>query len=262
MADRIARAVFCAGAVLTSASCNALLGPSPTDADWVTSDRGHYTFYVRAGSFAEQSLDTLAAVLEDQFAVTVRAIEGRYDGRIAMFLHNSGAEAGFASDGNGGNHSGVAYPETETVKTVAVPPLDANLFSLLSHEANHVIVRNSLGREGTSFITEGIASALLSERFHSQGRTFLYHWTAVNRSQLIRLATLVDDGRWNSVSSQFAYNESASFLAYLLDTYGQRPFRAIYSVTSSEFASAFRAAYGMSLESAEEAWIAFCVQRG
>src|SRR5262245_18207476 len=123
MFRKLAHVAFGAAALLASTSCNALYGPTSTDANWVTYDRGHYTFYVRVGSFAEQSLDTLATVLEDQFAYTVRTLDGHYDGHISMFLHNNGTDAGFGGDGDGGNHSGVAYPETETVKTVAWPPL-------------------------------------------------------------------------------------------------------------------------------------------
>ncbi len=51
------------------------------------------------------------------------------------------------------------------LRAVCVPPLDPNLFGLLAHEANHVIVQNALGRPGTYFVNEGLASAVLSERF-------------------------------------------------------------------------------------------------
>jgi hypothetical protein len=259
---RGARAAVLAAALAALSGCNAVLGPSQTDSNWAIHDRGRFTFYVRPGSFAEQSLDILSVVLDDQFASTVRTLDVKYDGHVTMFLYNNGAEAGFARDGNGGDHSGVAYPDTETVKTVAVPPVDANLFSLLQHEANHVIIRNGLGREGTSFMTEGLASAVISERYHLQGRTFYYHWTATHRSELLRIGDLVDDGKWSSRVQQTAYNESASFLAYLLETYGPQPLRGIYHAVSSDFAEAFRGAYGLALESAEAAWLAFCDARG
>ena len=55
-----------------------------------------------------------------------------------------------------------------------------------------------------------------------------------------------------------AYNIGASFLIYLLQTYGPTPMRTIYAVTSAEFAQRFKEAYGVTLDQAETAWLAFC----
>ena len=68
------------------------------------------------------------------------------------------------------------------------PPVDATLFVLLSHEMNHVIQQNGIGRPGTSFMGEGLPSAVLSERYHSFGKTYLYSWTARNDAQIPSLA--------------------------------------------------------------------------
>jgi hypothetical protein len=246
---------------LTSVACDPILGPSRPDANWTVHGLGRFTLYTRPGSFAEQHVATFVSVLEDQFDTTVSRLGLHYDGRITMFLHSSGADAGFRDDRGGGDHSGVAYPETETVKVAVVPPLDANLFSLLSHEANHVIIRNGLGRAGTTFMNEGLASAVLSERHHPLGRTFYYRWTADRRGQLPRLRQLVNDDEWPSVDQSVAYSTSASFLAYVLEVYNPGPLRAIYYATSSGFSQAFETAYGQSLETAEAAWLTFCEQR-
>lgn len=249
----------CAVAVgfLAAAGCNSVLGPTPTDNNWRTKDQGHFTFYVRPGSFAEASLTPLSDVLEDQFSTTVARLDLRYQGHITMFLHNSGADAGFGDDAGGGDHSGVAYPETETVKTVCVPPLGGNLFSLLSHETNHVIIRNGLGRPGTTFMNEGLASAVLSEKFHALGPTFYYRWTVEHRSQLPRLRALVDDEQWRGYPSQTTYSASASFLAFVIQVYGVTPLKAIYYASSAEFEGAFQAAFGKSLDEVEAQWLAF-----
>ena len=248
--------VLAFGAV-TVAACNPLYGPSPTDDNWRTRSIGHFTYYVRPDSFAEGALTPLSEVLEDQFSTTVARLNLRYQGHITMFLHNSGADAGFGKDSGGGDHSGVAYPDTETVKSVCVPPLDGNLFSLLSHEANHVILHNGLGRPGTTLMNEGMASAVISERFHSVGPGFYHRWSADRRPQLPRLTDLVDDEKWKNFPQQMAYNAGASFLAYVIQAYGPAPLRAVYYVKSSEFPDAFRAAYGRTLEQVEAEWLAF-----
>jgi hypothetical protein len=244
-------------AALALVGCNPIYGPTPTDDNWRTRSIGHFTYYVRPDSFAESVLTPLSEVLDDQFTTTVTRLNLRYSGHITMFLHNSGADAGFGNDGGGGDHSGVAYPDTETVKSVCVPPLDGNLFGLLSHESNHVILHNGLGRPGTTLLNEGLASAVISERFHTQGPTFYYRWTADRRAQLPRLTDLVDDEKWRGFPQQMAYNTGASFLAYVIQIYGPVPLKAIYYTDSSAFPAAFKAAYGKTLEQVESEWIAF-----
>jgi hypothetical protein len=257
MRDNIRSHFALAWILLASAGCNAIYGPSPTDDNWRTRSLGHFSFYFRPDSFAEQSLPVLGEILEDQFTTTVGRLGLNYQGHIAVFLHNSGAEAGFGNDAGGGNHSGVAYPETETVKAVCVPPLDGNLFGLLSHEANHVIIRNGLGRPGTTFINEGLASAVLSERFHTQGPTFHHRWIAEHRAQLPRLRDLSDDDKWRDYSQQTAYTAGASFLAFVLERYGLAPLKVIYYSDSAHFLADFQRAFGKPLDTVEAEWLAF-----
>lgn len=243
--------------LVASAGCNAILTPSPIDDNWRTRSIGHFTFYVRPDSFAEANLTPLAEVLDDQFSTSVTRLNLRYQGQIKMFLYNNGRDAGFGDDYGGGDYSGVAYPETETVKSVCVPPLSGNLFALLSHEANHVIIRNGLGRPGTTFINEGLASAVLSERFHTLGPSHYYRWAAERRSQLPPLSALIDDEKWKGYPPPTSYAASASFLAFVIEVYGVTPLKAIYYASSSEFQNTFRTAFGKSLDEVETEWLAF-----
>ena len=242
---------------VTVGGCNSVYAPTPTDDNWRTRTIGHFTYYVRPDSFAESILTPLSEVLEDQFSTVVGRLDLRYQGHITMFLHNSGAEAGFGNDLGGGNHSGVAYPDTETVKSVCVPPMDGNLFSLLSHESNHVILYNGLGRPGTTLLNEGLASAMVSERFHTIGPTFYHRWVRDRRAQLPRLGDLADDDKWRGFPQQMAYNTGASFLAYVIQAYGYAPLKAVYYSPSRELPGAFKSAYGKSLDQIEAEWLAF-----
>jgi hypothetical protein len=249
------------GVVVLIAACDAVLGPSLVDGNWHVIDRGRFTFYVRPESFAERSLDAIGPVLEDQYDTSVGRLGLAYAGRISVFLFNSGADAGLDSDLGQGDHSGVAYASTSSVRVACVPPLDANLYALVAHEVNHVITQNGLGRPGTTFVNEGLASAVISERYHALGPTHYYAWAAARRGQLPPIASLADDERWQSYPQQVAYSVSASFLAYLIETYGATPFRSVYYASSREFAATFAAAYGRSLEEAEREWIEFVVGR-
>lgn len=241
----------------TAGGCHSVYGPTPVKGDWQVLDTAHYSFNVRPGSFAEQNVGRLGEVLEEQYDATVRALDILYAGRVSLFLHDSAADAGLESE-----RSGVAYPDTESVRATAVPPLNDGLFVLLSHEVNHVIQQNAIGRPGTSFMGEGLPSAVLSERFHQLGRTFLYDWTARRDAQIPSLSTLVDDDQWDSHDQQVTYNASASFLAYLLETGGPQRVKQLQPLTSAEFARRFSEIYGRSLSDAEREWRVFCAARG
>lgn len=250
-----AGAVALIALVTLGTGCDAVLGPTQPDSNWRTYDSARFSLFVRPGSFAEQNAARLAEVLEDQYSVTVASLNLGYTGHISGFLYNSAADADLTSD-----YSGVGYPETETFRAVCVPPLDGNLFGLLSHEANHVILKNGLGRPGTFFANEGLASTMVSERFHPYGKTFLYAWTNSHASQIPPIAALADDEKWNDYPQDVAYKASASFLAYLLETSGAGRLRQLYYVPSPDFARRFQEIYGRSLEEAERAWKDFCAR--
>ena len=239
-------------AAIASVSCNSLLGPAPIDTNWNLHDGPHVTFFVRPNSFAERTVAQLSAVVEDQFTATVTALRLNYAGRVRAYAHDSAADGDFQSA-----FSGNGYPETEAFRFVCAPPVSDALFALMSHEANHVFIINGLGRAGTYFVTEGLASAVISETFHRSGRHFLFSWTRDRRSQVLPLATLIDDDEWVRAPQQLAYNASASFLAWLLDTYGPDRLRQIYTASSEQFRDRIMTAYGRTVESLEAEWLRF-----
>jgi len=157
--------------------------------------------------------------------------------------------------------AGKAYPETESVRATAGPPLDDNLFSLLSHEVNHVIEQNALGRPGTAFLGEGLASAVISDRFHLRGKTFQHDWSASHDAEIPALSNLTDDDQWDRFNQQMTYAASASFLAYLLEVNGPAKLKQLHPVTSAHCQDRFQQIYGRSLAEAEREWRAFLAAR-
>ena len=232
--------------------CHTLLGPSSIDDNWRIVDTPHFAFHVRPGSFAEQNAARLEEVLEDRYAFVLSSLDIRYAGRISMFLFESAADAGEKFE-----RVGTAYPQTESVRAIVSPPLETT-YHLVSHEANHVIQNNGIGRAATSFMNEGLASAVISERHHAGGKSFLYPWTARNDARIPPLSDLVDDDTWPDINSEVAYNASASFLAYTLDLGGPARLKQLHPVRSSDFAASFQQIYGRSLDQAERDWRAFC----
>jgi hypothetical protein len=111
-------------------------------------------------------------------------------------------------------------------------------------------------------MNEGLASALISERFGAHGPHFYYQWTKTHRSQLVPVSKLADDAEWPDLQQNMAYSASASFLAYLLETNGPDRLRQLYYARSGEFTARFAQIYGRTLAEAEAAWLVFCDMRG
>lgn len=238
------------------AGCEPIFGPTKIDRNWNTFESEHFTLYVRPGSFAETNHVRLGEVLDDQYRYTLDVLAAAtYTGRVSAFLYNSASDADVESE-----HSGVAYPDTEALRATATPPLDGNLFALLQHEANHVLQRNTLGRPGTSFLNEGLPSAVQSTRYHSFGKDFYYSWTKDHLAAIPPLSDLVDDDKWRG--DDVAYKASASFLAYLLDRGGADRIKQIYQTRSAELPAKIQGLYGRSLAELEQDWRAFCVAHG
>ena len=238
---------------IAAAGCNAILGPTATDRNWVVIPSTYFDLHARPGSFAERSAPTLGMVLDDQYETALRLIQGAYSGRISGFLYENAADAGTESE-----YSGTGYPQTGAFSVTATPPLNPNLYSLVQHEANHVLINGSLGRAGTYFMNEGLASALISERYGSNGPRFYYTWTRTHKTQLVPLEQLVDDSRWPNIQGNVSYSFSASFLAWLLETEGAAKMRQLFYAPSAEFTARFAQIYGRSLADAQSAWLAFC----
>lgn len=246
-----AAAVMLAMTVL-GAGCEAAYGPTSPSANWVSFDSSRFTLYARPGSFCESQFASLAEVLENQYTHATAMLGIAVGGRISMFLYNDGSEV---DPPLGGPRAGVAFPETNAAHATCTPPNDAGLWSLLSHEANHVIMQNGIGRAGTSFMNEGLASALVSDRLAPIGPTFHRAWARGNPARLLRISDLVDDAKWSS-NSMDGYNTSAAFLGYLLDRYGAATLKQVYHAGSSQIAARVQAAYGKSLDALEVEWLA------
>jgi hypothetical protein len=238
---------------LAATSCNAVLGPSKRDANWNVIETPRFSLHVRPNSFAEQNAARIGDVLEDQYDVTLRMLGASYSGHITAMLYASGAEASLPSD-----RSGTAFPATGAFEAGCTPPMDDDLMSLLAHEANHVIQQNALGSPGTYMLNEGLASAVLSEKYHWRGRHFYYTWIRDHRSQMVPISQLADDKQWSKFDEHVAYSASAAFLGYLLETAGPAKLKELYLVNSPEFERRFQEIYGRSLGSVEAEWLAFC----
>jgi hypothetical protein len=245
-----ARAAAAVLGLLLSGGCETMYGPTSPSVEWAVFESSRYTLIVWPVSFCESQAAALAEVLEEQYDHTVATLQIETGGSISMFLYNSGTEL---EPSLPSARSGVAFPETNAAHAVCTAPFDNDLRALLTHEANHVIIQNGLGRAGTSFMNEGLASALVSERFGEIGPTFLHRWVRNNPSRVMALADLIDDAKWNSNSGD-GYRSSASFLAFLIERYGAARLKLVYHARSAQLPARIHDVYGVPLQTLEVEW--------
>jgi hypothetical protein len=71
------------------------------------------------------------------------------------------------------------------------------------------------------------------------------------------MSTLIDDGGWGRTAQDTAYKSSASFLAWLIDTYGSDRLRQIYPLNSDQMLDRIPSIYGRPLDALEAEWLRF-----
>lgn len=240
--------------LLVLSSCNQVLGPTRPDTNWRVHQTTHFALHARPGSFADENAARLGEILDEHYDRTRTVLGLAYDGRISAFLYDGWDDA---NPDMPSSRSGVGYPETEAVEVVCVPPLDGNLAGLLTHEANHVIMGRGIGRAGTSMMNEGMASAIMSPAHYPVLATAVHGWAREHRSELLSIAALSDDSRWEDFPEQFSYKSGASFALFLLERYGAASIRELYTVPSSAFGRRVNEIYGRSLEQLEADWHEF-----
>ena len=249
---RAERCLAIAALAIGLSACDMVYSPTAPSREWSTHDSARFTIHAKPGSFADANAAAMIEILDDQYAVTSQLF-GFPDGQhVWVFLYNRGSEL---TPPLPEARSGVAFPDTNALHAVAAAPMDDNLRTLLAHEVNHIVLINGLGRAGTSFMNEGLASAVISEHLAPIGRTALSRWARTNSARLPRLAELIDDSKWNS-NSNTGYNTSAAFLSFLLDRYGVAAMRRVYYARSSEFAARVAETYGKPLGELEAEWLA------
>ncbi len=232
-----------------------------TDQNWVIRETEHLSIHVRPDSAAARDIEWIVSRLEESFHKAVNYLQVQYNNKITFFVYSSVQDK---EKNSGFNGYGMAWPSLESAAGFYESP--QNYGAIGPHELVHLIVYWTVGIMTSLALDEGIAVAVTGHYMRSNeypdGIPVHIAAAQLNSMQKIKPVSAVFDNRaWGSVHDQdhvLYYNQSGSFVAYLVESYGIQKFNQFYTrASANEYRSSFQQIYGMSIDDFYQQWIQF-----
>jgi hypothetical protein len=226
---------------LVLASFSVALAADPAKTHTGLEKTKHFDIRYRPDSRAGAAVDRVAVLAERDFADMCRQLEFTPDGRFTIYLHDDVAEvASFFGPGVGG----ASYDRTTNI------PFDND--QTRYHELAHLVTVRlpKTGDEPRNmFFPDGMANALLTyvHGVHVHAVAKFYRM----RKKLPPLEEMAEGDfyAWLAAQKGFnGYDVAASWLRYLIDTYGVAKVKRYYTGTTP------RKAFGAGRDKIEKAW--------
>ncbi len=244
---------------ITAASCGGAKGPTaPSQAPLpIANESPSFRYHYAAGDHVDADWQ------ESYHAWAIAQLGVRLPQKIEYYKYQSRQDMGEHTGNYGSN--GYAKPERFEIHTLW--PTD-------NHEVVHIYT--SLVGRPSDFFNEGIAVAFQTDpatsRFeavfnglevHQACRQYLQAGTLV--TPLARIY-LTNDFR-AIADATLSYREAGSFMRFVLDRYGVQPTLAFFRMSSNSddlatIRARFQAAFGVSIDTVESAWLAMLREPG
>lgn len=208
--------------------------------NWIVEQSNHYDFYFESASPAARDIVHIESVMESEYSHITALLEaGNAQFHTDVFIVDSRMRmkqlCGHESNGLSiGNVLLFVYGEVN---------------ALGAHEETHLLSQHLWGAPQGIWITEGLAVYSENEWRGYQLHSICKRLKA--RNQLVPLATLFNDHKFNQISEMVTYPESGSFTQFLYERYGLASVRALWK----KGAKALPAVTGKSLETIESEWL-------
>jgi hypothetical protein len=192
---------------------------APETIGWVERATSHFRLLAPPGTAAERDIDSLRAVAEAGYTQAATVITSTEPISISIYLLPRVFWQG-----------GVAYGQE---RTLAISYLDRNYagvanWSYFAHEVTHALSAATLPRDAEvgGLLGEGLAVYATGGHY---GEEPIDAWAAAlaDSDRYVPLCELRYD--FYAAQHEVAYREGASFVAFLIRTYGLETFRRIYA---------------------------------
>jgi len=220
---------------------------------WSAWETEHFRLYFVPDTAAERDRVEIGALAEDALAAISEKLEVAFDGQMDIYLTPRVFWQG-----------GAAYGD----KVQLISYLDRNytaveIWSYFTHEGTHALSQNFLqqqedGGGPDSVLVEGLA-VWASGGHYSREPIDAWAATVAASDDYIPLGEL-RFGSFHTFQHETAYLESASFVKYLIETYGLEPFKELYGRASGRAGyddMLVEELYGKSYHELENDWLAY-----
>jgi hypothetical protein len=219
------------------------------NAYWFTSETGCCFVHVVSGTAAHrdvsQLLPKVAAAFDEASSKLEVPIRERYQ---VFFADRVIGQGGYAIDS-----MVISYLDRDYV--------GGGLEEVLAHEAVHLLDKQ-FAPERITFLSEGLA-VWVAGGHYKQEDVDQRMAALVELGRQVPLAQAIDD--FYAMQHETSYLEAASFMSYLINTYGWRAVRTFYSSASADDAATLslavdlnlQAYFNRTLEQTESDWMAY-----
>ena len=224
--------------------------PPVATGTWQIEENDCCRVHVLSGSAAAKDLGELSVAVETAVSIASRQL-GEAPNHVLDFYF---IERMIGQGGYAGTAVVVSYGERDYA--------NVELEQILVHEAIHIIDRQ-FAPNRIPFLAEGVA--VWGSDGHYKPENLDERAAALRQiGQYVPLTAMVDNF-YMATAHEIGYLEAASFINYLIDTYGWQRFRAFYADTTqnegqtavSALSTSLQTHYEMGLAEAEAEWLAY-----
>jgi hypothetical protein len=207
--------------------------------NFCTTETADYVFYYRAGSFAEENIETVAAEQEYCRDYILRVMNIQPDLRIHYYLLDDAGEVGKAYGDNDPCSGFCRIPNS--IYAVYSPSLRCTGF----HEDVHLLSYAALGRPEPAFIREGLAM-YFDRTWHGFANTA---WTKLylDTGLLDGVDQLHQNKVFYDLPDGITYPAAGAYTDFLISLYGIERYKTFYTAWSSSGDNPYRV-FGISPE--------------
>ncbi len=238
-----------------------ILGPEiiTTDQNWEMRETEHLCIHFRPNSAAARDIEFIVSRLEEGFHQVVNYLQVQYRNKITFFVYSSLQDK---EQNCGFSGSGMAWPSLESAAGFYESPQKYGAIG--PHELVHIIVYWTVGMQTSVALDEGIAVAVtgyyMKSNEYPDGIPVHIAASQLNSMQTLKpVSSMFDNQAWETVHDQnhvLYYNQSGSFVAYLVECYGVQSFKQFYTrASANEYKNSFSQIYGISIDDFYQQWI-------
>ena len=219
---------------------------APAYDNWNSYSSQHFVYYYLPETWIDSKIEDISADHEDALAFIQKELKINNVGLISFYFYPSSEALYYAT----ARDSGFAINEANEVHSLWISEDD---HQTLGHEMTHVITYQAWGNPSQALMGEGTATCLdQSGRDYKKAGLELY-----KNKKLIPFSQLLGE-QWFEQDASISYQQSGSFICYLMTRTDAEEFKTLYQ--AEDFEAALTKILGDDLQKVIQDWLEWLQQ--